>query len=363
MKAAALNVLVLAPVGIVAGLLISAYDTVNWGLEFRSNFWDPGRRILDGHSPYDPALLRHVYENGGHAALPAAIYPAPVHVVLAPLALVPYQAAMLLFLILSVAAIILALRLLGVSDWRCYPLALGSPPIFQALKLGALTPFLLLGIACAYRFRSNVAAAATAAAKLFPWPLLLIGPRRVRAALLAGAIVVAGWAVIRFADVTEYPRMLRELRNMEATRGYSLVALLSRTTGGPAQAIALVLGLAVLAVAVRRGSYALAVMAMLLLTPILWFSYFVFLLVPVSLASRTLSPAWLVPCLLWLAPAERVPPRPWDLAIAWLATALCLLLALRNVEGRAPAQGAFSPWPARTRRAQPHAVARAVRSA
>jgi hypothetical protein len=315
----------LAPASIVLALLVAAARKEAWGLELRGNLLEPGRRILDGLSPYEPEKLRLAYEQGSHGTL-QALYPAPVHVLAAPLALLPFQVAMALFLAASVVAIVLALRLLGVTDWRCYWLAFMSPPVYQALKLGALTPLVVLLLAAGYRYRGGVAPALATAFRVFPWPMLLFAERRLRAIALTAAFVLGGWAAIGFADITRYPRMLIELNRMESAQGYSLVAVLSRFTGA-AHWLAPALGLAVLALALRRRSYGLGVVATLLLTPIAWLSYFVLLLIPIALVAPTLSAAWFIPLLFWLAPAEDIPTHDWQLVVTCAALALTAAVA------------------------------------
>jgi hypothetical protein len=52
------------------------------------------------------------------------------------------------------------------------------------------------------------------------------------------------------------------------------------------------------------GSLALALAAALVLTPIVWQHYLLILVVPLAVARPKLSPVWLVPIVLWLAPTN-----------------------------------------------------------
>src|SRR5205807_6911663 len=85
-----------------------------------------------------------------------------------------------------------ALRILGVRDWRCYGIVLMTSPSVNTFTLGAVTSFLLVGVAAAWRYRdrpwaSGVLVGLTALGKLFLWPLglWLLATRRLRAAAVA----------------------------------------------------------------------------------------------------------------------------------------------------------------------------------
>src|SRR5215831_11651069 len=174
------------------------------------------RSALHGRSPYpvaDPAALVH-YDR--------FVYPPITALLVAPLAVLPDMAGRVLVLLLTLACVALALRLLGVRDWRCYGLALLTAPALDTVSLGALSSAMLLGVAAAWRYRDRryVAApviALTAVAKLFAWPLFvwLLATRRLRtaagAAGMALILLVGGWAAIGFAGLGSYPHLLRVL--------------------------------------------------------------------------------------------------------------------------------------------------------
>jgi hypothetical protein len=81
-----------------------------------------------------------------------------------PFAVLPDEAGRALVFLLTLACVPLALRLLGVRDWRCFGLALLTAPVLDSVSLGALSSVLLLGVAAAWRYRDrrHVAAATTA---------------------------------------------------------------------------------------------------------------------------------------------------------------------------------------------------------
>jgi hypothetical protein len=278
-------------------------------------FWVAGRTVLHGGNPY-PAL----------ASLPDVadrwfapfVYPPVTAYLLAPLAVLPFALAKVAFLLLNLAGVVLALRLLGVRDWRCYGAAFASPPVIEAAGIGTISIPLLLAVAAAWRWRAHavrvgllVACAVTA--KLFLWPvwLWLVRARRYRAAALAVgaslAAVLGSWAAVGFAGLREYPTLLGRLTGLEGPNSYSVYSLL-RVAGvgdGTAARAGAVLGVVGVAVALRfvRGERRLLVALLgvsLLATPILWPHYLVLLFVPIAFASPRFSWLWLAPVALWV---------------------------------------------------------------
>jgi hypothetical protein len=264
-----------------------------------------GEAVLAGASPYPSGEL---------APPPAAyyVYPPQLALAIVPFTLPPPSPASSLFTLLGIGAVIGALLVLGVRDWRCHALALLYPGTLEALEYGAIGTFLALLIALAWRYRDRLplTAAATAGAvvlKLFLWPLLVwhLFAGRTRAAFAAGAgaagLALAAWAAIGFKGLGDYPRLLRDLTDLEAEHTYSVFAL-ARASGLPelpAQALGILLGLALLALAARAGDDRRALILVLgaafALTPILWHHYLVLLVVPVALVRPRLSPLWLLP--------------------------------------------------------------------
>jgi hypothetical protein len=281
-----------------------------------ATFWQSGRDVLHGHSPYPQlhALPRHA----GPTTFAPFVYPPIAAVAMIPLSVLPYTVALFLFIVVDLAAVALALRLLGVTDWRCYGAAYASAPVFAGTGLGAISPLLLLGVAALWRYRDRavvagaiVAAAATA--KLFLWPLWLwlVRTRRFAAAAVAAGVsvvaVVGAWATIGFAGAREYPTLLGRLTSLVGPESYSPYAL-GRSLGlggGAAQAAAYLVALVAIAAAAWRLSdsgrlLSAALAVSLIATPILWPHYLVLLFVPIALARRSLSPLWLAPLALWV---------------------------------------------------------------
>jgi len=228
-------------------LLLAIPDTHGSLFDFRGGLYNAGRDIIHGQSPYQPAFLAHqvaimrakeigVGETVNNPfSIP--VYPAFAKLAVVPLSLLPFWLAGTLYTVLSIAAMIVGLGLLGVRDWRCIALALVSWPFTFGLYLGALGPFLLLGAAIAWHWRSRlwppaIAIALLVSAKVFPWPLgiWLLITRRFRTLALAMAIgiivTLAAWAAIGFDGIAQYPQMLSNLSFIQEGRAVSLAAVL-----------------------------------------------------------------------------------------------------------------------------------------
>jgi len=282
-------------------------------------FLRAGDEILAGRSPYvDPETFEE-----GQAPY---VYPPVLALAVTPLSALPEKVGDtfvpgLLFTLLLIAATVGALFLLGVRDWRCYPIALLYPPTLEAFEYGAIGPLLLLLVAVAWRWRDRVGVAAGATGlvvvlKLVVWPLVvwLASTRRLRTAVLAivtaEALALIAWSAIGFSGLVDYPRLLRKLERLEAEQSYSAFAVF-RAVGlsdPVAEVLALACGIALLTAAWRaaragdrttdeqdRRSLTLAVAAGLVVTPILWLHYLVLLLVPIALARPRLSLLWFAP--------------------------------------------------------------------
>jgi arabinofuranan 3-O-arabinosyltransferase len=291
------------------------------------------------------------------------VYPPITGFLLAPFAVVPVEVARVLMLAAGAACVVIALRMLGVRDWRCYGLALVSAPVMGSISIGALSTFLLLGAAAVWRFRDSpngagVTTAVTAVSKLFLWPLWvwLLATRRLRtAAVAAGAgavLVVGGWAAIGFAGLAGYPHLLHVLSASEASQSYSLVGLLG-LTGGSALALSVALALGVIAatLAAARGAggdrraFGVAIAGALLATPVLWLHYFALLLVPIALYRPRLSALWFAPLAFWLTPFAHSDGSAWKAAFALTAAGAIVLAAVATGtrQRRPPRWGVRTP--------------------
>ena len=320
------HVVIAAVVGIVLIVLakIAArfyYDPALWAL---AGWWVPpdagifivaGGDVLARQSPYldASAIGDDVGANFGY------VYPPLLAIAISPLSLLPGPTAAMLWSVVLIGCVVGALWLLGVRDWRCYLVALLWPFNRVALDWGRIDPLLVLLVAAAWRFRDKPwsAAASTGAAvatKLFLWPVafwLLVTGRRRAAALsvvMTFGLILLPWAAIGFADLLQYPALLRKVSRQEYD-SFSVNALAHALgiDGGFAKAIVVAIGASLLAFSVRcarnpdwtrreqdRRSLTLILAASLVLSPVVWSDYFVLLLVPVALARPRLSALWLV---------------------------------------------------------------------
>jgi alpha-1,2-mannosyltransferase len=309
---AAAAVVVIAPLLLVAFI---AGDVWNWHRVPRTPvdfhiFWTAGQHYLHRQSPY------------GHSLSEAFVYPPPAALLFAPLAVLPYHVAAGLFLVASLAAVILGLWLAGVRDRRVYAAAFVSPAVLTALTIGTITPLLLLGLAAVWHFRNKrrvaVAAALLMVFKLFLWPVLiwLLWTRRQRAAFEAVALsvllTIVSWAWVGFADVWRYSSILDHLAGAEGAKSYSLA---SGRAGQVLVAAAVVASLWFGRRLGERRLFALAITGALLASPIVWLHYFALVTAVLAVLEAPLA-YWLIPALLWVTPLQQTGGETWRVLVA-----------------------------------------------
>jgi alpha-1,2-mannosyltransferase len=298
-------------------VLIAAALDHKFALDFRLAFLPAAHAVVHGVSPYSALGSRALAEGT------AFLYPPLGAYLLAPFTLLPPLAAEIVAVVLIAAAVPATLLLLGVRDWRCYAVAFLWWPTIIGIQTANLTIPMLLGLALTWRYRNRTLVSAVAlgfvvALKLFFWPLLLwpLVTRRYRSALLAAGIsaglLLLPWAGIGFAGLRGYPHLLSSVSRGEGPRSYSLAALFHAVlpTWTAAIAVEMVVGAGVLLLVLKAGrrgrdrdAFALAIVAALVLTPLLEVHYLAALLVVVALFRPRFSFVWLVPLLFWGAPA------------------------------------------------------------
>jgi hypothetical protein len=306
---------VLFPLAVGAMLFRNGVNHGIWGFDFRATIYDPGQAVLHGHSPYPDATLASL------AGRPTFVYPPLLLGLDAPLALLGFTAARLVWTVLLELSVAGAMRVLGVRDWRCYAIALLSLPTIDGLSMGNVTTLLVLGVALAWRYRDRWLAAGIivgvlVALKLLLWPLLvwLLATRRIRASATAiGIAVVAAlgsWAVIGFAGLSDYPHLLHIVETKTAGPRALAIATLAHQAGlsdfvGHGLQRACGAGILLYGAFLARGrdgdrrAFAAAVIGALVISPVVWLHYFALLLVPIAITNRRFGPAWAIPLAFW----------------------------------------------------------------
>lgn len=304
---------------LLAAVALAATVAVTWSLvsvvpdlempdgffvDFHTNVWEPGRAILDGRSP-----LREYTAEGKSGS----VYPPAAALTTLPFALPPYRLAVGLWVLALVASVVAALLLCGVRDWRCFALALLSPPVVAGLAYGNVSLLLVLAVATTWHWRDRPwrvgpLLGIVIAGKLFLWPLLiwlLLTRRRPAAAVAAASTALAsliGWAAVAFRRIEEFSEVTRRNASEFVDNGVSVASFIANL-GAPPGLVAIVTlaaGTFALIVAWHLREDDLAclswvISAALLASPIVWVHYYALMLVPLALATPRLSRAWLLP--------------------------------------------------------------------
>jgi hypothetical protein len=325
----------------------------DWAFDFRQ-FWQGAHDVVTGASPYPSRELLATAHDGldpeGVQDVLRFPYPAAALLPLLPLGPVSFHTAAAIWSAGLIVSLAVALRIVGVHDWRVYAIVVSSAPVISSVRLGTYTPLLVLAIAITWRWRDRRWVSGTSlgvgiALKLFLWPLVvwLVATRRYAAAAvsagLAAARTLGTWAASGVDGFGDYPELVRRLADVVAPGSLSLVALglemgLPRTI---ADVLPWIVGLSLLAgvaMAARhadgdRVAFALAVAAAFAFTPIVWLHYFTLLVVPVAVYRPRLAVAWLLFWVFWLSPSQGSGGDPWRIllvdatlvALLWLAFA------------------------------------------
>lgn len=256
---------VAAVAAILLATLVSAAGTHRLGFDFRAAYLPAAEAVRDGRSPYE---AHAVADRDWHPYL----YPPQLAIALVPATALRFDVAALPAFLVSLAAVLAALAVVGVTDVRRH------------------------------------------AVKLFLWPApaWTLSTRRFGATLIAlgvgASVTLAAWAVIGFAGLREYPELRNELGN-EAS--YSIVAVSGKLGYGAGQGdvVAALAGGLLLGVALWFGrhrddlrAFTAALGSALALSPSLWQHYRVRLLVPIALTRPRFSFLRLAPIVVWVCP-------------------------------------------------------------
>ncbi len=347
---------VYAAIAVVHLVFVSAVNirAGDFGLDFRGTIWRAGKAILDGDSPYPGANVAALARAGN-----PVVYPAATLVTAAPFSLLPLTASAIVWDLVSLAALLAALRIAGVRDWRVFAIVFVSFPVASSFMLAQFDSLLALGCVLAWRWRSAVGArlalcvGVVIGAKLLLWPLVVwlwaIGRRRQAVGAVVVALIsnIAAWALIGFHGLRDYVHLLSADTYAFGTKGYSLMALAARlgvdTSVGRAFPVVLALGLSALCVyQARHGrqleALAAATCAGILGSPIVWMHYVVILLAVMALVAPALTWIWAAPLLLWL-PGTEDPKSGIAFALGFVALLLVAALTLRARTGASQPAG------------------------
>jgi len=302
-------------------------------LDFRQTYLPAAQALVHGHSPY-----------------PDYGYPPLVAFLSVPFALLGRPDV--LVTIVMIACVPLALWLLDIRDVRCYAALFLWVAVFNAIQTGNVTLPILVGIAACWRWRdrawrTSVAGGLSAAAKIIAWPLVVwLGATR-RWSAVAGVVAVAVgstfflWATLGFSGLSGYVGSLGTLADQQQLRGYTVQALAedaglhSPLPGllGTAVAFLTLVGVVLFA---RRGddarSFAFAVAAVIMASPIVWLHSFVLLVAPLAVLRPRFSALWLLPAALWFVSPGTGNGATWQTAttLGGFALLFFVLLLPRN---------------------------------
>ena len=324
------------------GVAVSAHN--GFGSDFEGTIWNPGRAVLHGVSPYSSAATGSDME--------PSVYLPPIFLVTFPLAWLPLHAATWVWFVALAAAALAVPALVGVRNPLCYGLWMLSLPVVDALMLGNASILIALGCALVWRYRNRLNGAAAAAAgvvalKFWIWPLLawllFVRPRSgIRAVAIFVVVTLGAWAVIGFRGLVEYPGLMHTEAQRFARPGVLFVAALIQLDVPIklAAALGLLVGLALLFAAYSRrtsdlDSFALALLASLVITPVAWPHYLVLPALTLMILRPALSPAWAWFPALWIGfdLAQHHGPAAQSLVLCLFAVVPAVLVLLSGAPG------------------------------
>jgi hypothetical protein len=306
-------------------------------LDLRAAYLPAAHALLHGASPYPAITTAAISQDDGY------LYPPLVGWLVTPLTWLPLSVAEAVGATLALAAAFAALRLVGVRDWRCYVLLVFYLPVIVGMQTANVIVLLVVGSAALWRWRGHdgrtgVLLGFLIAVKLLLLPLFvwLLATRRYKALALcvtsAAAFILVPWSLIGFRGLGTYPKLVRLVADVQGPKSYTLGAL----AGEGGRAIAIALGVTALAACWRFAhrndemrAFSAAIVAVIVLSPVVWMTYFALLLVPLALKAPRFNRWWLVPLLLWVCPATHN-GATWQTAIGLTIAYLLAVYVIRR---------------------------------
>ena len=322
----------LLPLAVATTMFVVAIRSGPLALDFHNELYPEAKEILAGRNPYPaPDTDLTVGQN--------LIWPPAAAVVIAPLLLVPPAVADVAIGLAGLGCIALALWIVGLRDWRVFGVVAMWPQVIGEIRISHLTPLLCLLVALVWRYRDGavrpgVLLGLAGAVKLFLWPLglWLIARGQLRGSFVA-AIVATGslLLVLPFTGLDDYLRLLLDLGRTFDQDAYSPYSLLVQLDVSDllTRSATLAIGGALLAVSWHRRSFAAAIAASLVLSPIVWLDYYAIAAIPLAIARPTLSTIWFTPMLTWGLPSSGIAAGPvWGVGRVLLVFTIVFLVAI-----------------------------------
>jgi hypothetical protein len=157
--------------------------------------------------------------------------------------------------------------------------------------------------------------------------------------LVASAIAAASvLLLLPYTSPIDYARVLLDVGRMFDQYAYTLFALLAEigVEEPLARASGLAVGAALVVATWKTRSFALAVAAVLALSPIVWLDYFALLAIPLAVVRPTFSLIWLAPLATWgLLSAGTETGNGWGIVRVLIVFALVVAVTFR-AERRQP---------------------------
>jgi hypothetical protein len=312
------------PVAAVVTMFVVAVVSGPLAFDFRNELYPQAKAVLGGDNPY-----------------PEGLWPPLATAVAMPFTVLPSSAAGVAVAIAGLACMALALWLVGVRDWRVFGVVGLWPPVLGDIRIAHLTPLLCLLTACVWRYRDRSLVAGlglglAGGLKFFLWPLgvWLLATGRARAAFMAGTVAIGSLLVIvPLAPLDDYVRRLRDVSETFDQDGYTVFGMLTQLGASDAAAhvATYVLGGALLTLTWRRRSFAVAIAAALMLSPIVWLDFYALVAIPLAIARPRVSVVWFLPLLTWGLPSSGIATDPvWGVGRVLAVFAFVLLVAQRH---------------------------------
>lgn len=322
------------PVAVAIGMFATASSSDSLAADFANELYPEAKLLLDWTNPFPPPDAQLLY---GHNL----IWPPLAAFLVSPLTVLSAGAASWAMALVGVACSLLALRIVGVRDWRVYGVFATWPQVIGEIRLSHLTPVLCVLLALAWRYRTVRAAPGLAvglagAIKFFLWPLGVWLAAIGRARETAVATLVAGSSLLLVLPFTSLGEYLRTLRNLgdafdqDSCSPFGFLVQLG-VDETPARVVTYALGAALLLACWRRGSLGLAVAASLVLSPIVWLDYYAVAAIPLAVVKPRLSAAWFAPLATWgLLGAGLGSGSAWGSARVLIVFAVVLAVVVRD---------------------------------